>query len=476
MNSRLFAWELRHLRSDLTAWLLGGLLVVMTLFAVANGAHHLRLQHQAVADSLALADKRIADAKALAQKLDAEKREESPSRDPRFAQGFAHFHLQSYATKPPLGLSVLTKGQSDLYPNANLVALSSRDFSVRGEGVDNPQRLLLGHFDAAFVVVYLLPLLLIALSYNVLSGERERGTLPLLLLQHQSPAPLVARRCLVAGLFSFGLLALLLVAGLHATGSLASAEVGRLVAWLGVAFAYGAFWLALAVFVTSRGGSSATNAVVLASAWLLVTIVAPAVINVIAKRVYPAPSRMDFIVAQRAATDEISHRRSALLAAYFEDHPELAPEAAKRNAPDPQVVAQMSYQETERRLAPIRARFAEQLARQQALIEQLRFVSPALLAQTAFNDLTGTGLASYETYRTQIGAHHDALRAYFQPKILAKEKFAKYDEVPRFAFVDEPTHAVLARAAWPLGALLAISALIVVRSIRSLRRSSPALA
>ena len=42
-----------------------------------------------------------------------------------------------------------------------------------------PSHLLTGSFDLAFVIVYLYPLMLLALSYNILSGEQEQGTLAL---------------------------------------------------------------------------------------------------------------------------------------------------------------------------------------------------------------------------------------------------------------------------------------------------------
>ena len=473
MRTRFILWELRHQRADRAFWLLGLLLIVLAGFALANGARQLRTQRAAIAEAVAFTESRTQAGARLAADLNAGKAEVAPGRDPRTAQGFAHYHLISHPTKPALALSTLTVGQSDLYPSVLQLALSSRDFSLRAPSYEKPQRRRLLRGDAVVVVIYLIPLLLIALSYNLLSGERERGTLPLVLLQRFSPARLVLGRSAVVGGLILGLLAALLVFGLLAARALEISELGRLALWLGVAFAYGAFWLALALLVTSRGGSSATNAIVLAGAWLLFTVVAPAAVNVAAKTICPVPSRMDHVLAERAATDEISARRSELLAVYLEDHPELVPDAAKKNAPDPLVVTQMVYATTEQRLAPVRARFAERLTQQQALVDRLKYLSPALLVQSALNDLSGTGLARHEAFRAQVSAHHDELRAYFQPRIVAKEKFDNYGEVPRFAFAEEPIRNVLARAAWPLAALLLIVAAVVATGVRSLRRYVP---
>ena len=52
-----------------------------------------------------------------------------------------------------------------------------------GAELENPQRLLSGRLDLAFVLIYLYPLLILAISYNLLSAEQEQGTLALLLSQ-----------------------------------------------------------------------------------------------------------------------------------------------------------------------------------------------------------------------------------------------------------------------------------------------------
>ncbi|MEJ7658781.1 MAG: hypothetical protein WKG07_03710 [Hymenobacter sp.] len=66
-------------------------------------------------------------------------------------------------------------------------------------------KLLVGNFDLAFVLVYLLPLFVIALGYGLLAGEQESGVLPLLRVQAASV------RRLLLGKLLFGFL---LVAGL----------------------------------------------------------------------------------------------------------------------------------------------------------------------------------------------------------------------------------------------------------------------
>ena len=71
------------------------------------------------------------------------------------------------------------EGLARLYsPSRLLLELNGGTITVSaGEAAAALSHEMVGRFDLAFVTVYLLPLLVLALSYNVLSEEREQGTL-----------------------------------------------------------------------------------------------------------------------------------------------------------------------------------------------------------------------------------------------------------------------------------------------------------
>ena len=169
-----------------------------------------------------------------------------------------------------------------------------------GSEPENPHRLLIGRLDAAFAVVFLVPLIIIALNYALLAGERERGTLVLLLSQPLTLPRLLAGKFVPRLALTPALLALLAALFLVAT----PAAFGlRLVLWIAIAFAYEGFWFALSAAVIMRNGSSAKHAVTLAATWLALTMLLPAAINLAVKTVAPMPSRIDLILALREATD-----------------------------------------------------------------------------------------------------------------------------------------------------------------------------
>lgn len=472
MFSTVFRWELRALRRDPALWLVAGLALAAFGFALANGS-----AWRGYLDGLRASGARVdadlaAKSRADAAELDRQPNPLiTPTRDPRNPYGFAHFQMQHSIVLPATPLAALTVGQSDLLPQTLLLNPGPPPSLLGSAEPENPYRLLIGPFDAAFVVVSLAPLLVIALTFGLVAGERERGTLPLVLAQPLTLRTFVAGRLAPRALLGLLLLATLAIAFLFFSPSPAlafapSSATPRLALWLAVSLAYGAFWFALSLAVATRRGSSAMHALLLASFWLALVVLVPAAINLAVKTLHPVPSRIDQILAMRAATDEISAQTSKHLAAYYEDHPELAPKAGA--ATEYSEIRFITNEKLDRALAPVLARYESQLARQQALVGKLAFLSPALLAQSAFADAAGTGLARHREFLRQAGLHHAELRAFFNPRILKKEKFDAWEQVPAFRFVEETASTAGYRVALAVAALLVLTAALAAFASRTL--------
>ena len=78
--------------------------------------------------------------------------------------------------KPVAPLTPLALGQSDLYTNRAEVSIGNNNYFshvLDNDDLANPVSQLIGQFDVSFVLVWLVPLVIIAFSYNVVSAERE---------------------------------------------------------------------------------------------------------------------------------------------------------------------------------------------------------------------------------------------------------------------------------------------------------------
>ena len=78
--------------------------------------------------------------------------------------------------------------------------------------------------------------------------------------------------------------------------------------WALLVGAYALFWFALVVAVNAFGASSATNAMVLVIAWVLLVLVAPVLLNLAVTQASPAPSRTELASATRVRPARKRHQ------------------------------------------------------------------------------------------------------------------------------------------------------------------------
>ena len=91
--------------------------------------------------------------------------------------------------------------------------------------LENPVSLMTGSLDIAFVVIFLLPIFILAMSYDLLSSEKERGTLAMILAHPISLRELLASKIIArAGMLMAVVLALGLIALFSVGTDLGSAD------------------------------------------------------------------------------------------------------------------------------------------------------------------------------------------------------------------------------------------------------------
>ena len=190
----------------------------------------------------------------------------------------------------------------------------------------------------------------------------------------------------------------------------------------------------------------------------------------IATAVYPVPSRVAMIQATRVASDEANAEGSTLLAAYYEDHPELATGDADQAMLDFNLVRVAVNDDIERRVQPVLDRYADRLAAQQRLVAWARFLSPAILMQDALNDVAGTGTARHRLFMDQVEAYHARWRQYFVSLIFQKVRLTDFSGVPQFTFGEELSATVARRSLATLLGLMVPTAALALLGVWRLRR------
>ena len=345
----------------------------------------------------------------------------SPSQDPSSPSNVAGKFGGRYVLYPLQPISGWVLGQSDLYPAYRRITATRKAGLILNEEVENPQILFNGSFDVAFVLIFLLPLLIIGFTYNLAASEREWGTLQLLLSGPVSLRRIVMIKLIFRFVLLGSFLAILLILCALATGVQMNASFGAL---LMLSIVWTACWFAFSFLgnaaVNDQSGSTAS---ILVALWLFFVVLLPGMLSYIVGELYPTPSRITLITETREAAEDVKKRSSRALARYLEDHPELTNDSSEIDAKDFVTKFYVSQIELERTLAPLEAQFNDQLRKQQTWVRRFQWLSPALVMQEKLSIIAHTDENSYRIFTEHVEAFYKILQAHHTERILRKQAY-----------------------------------------------------
>ena len=234
------------------------------------------------------------------------------------------YYLAFPAPQPPLAASSLARGRAAVETESLRIRLLALEGQLYEHETVNPRLAAAGYLDLAFLLIALLPLFIIAVSYDLISGEREGGTWNLVRLF----AP--RRRLLAAKLASRAMLVGAVAAVVMAAGALmAGIDLDGRAGWMFALVAlHTVFWFALCLGVALGNRSSTANAMILAGIWVVLTILAPAALSLANAVLHPVPEALELTVQQRQGYHEAwDLPPSATMESFYRDYPEWSDQA-----------------------------------------------------------------------------------------------------------------------------------------------------
>ncbi|MBK8162242.1 MAG: DUF3526 domain-containing protein [Gammaproteobacteria bacterium] len=465
--------EWRNLRRDPALWLVLAIILSTVGYALHNGRSVVQHQNAAIAATKAEEQERLANLRLNLADIDAGRiaPPERPFRDPRLPIFVGGGSGATGASLPPHPLALIATGQSDLYPASIKITSGGKDSFLFSDEIANPTQLLTGSFDLAFVLVFIYPLWMLALIYNLISAEREQGTLAL-----TGSCP-VSLRTVFAGklLVRAGVLILVTVvavyAGLAMTGA-GFAGNGNAYAALGlVIIVYGFFWVALATAVNTLGRDSAYNAMTLVIVWIMLLLILPALINAWSQSRYPSPSRAEMVLSVRAASNDANLEQDAALALYEQEHGHSHERGSLRE----RTLRRISVtQAAAARADSILAAHDAQIAKQHDFARRFAYASPALLMYDAMAEIAGTGRSRYAEFFSQIDQFHQEWREFFVSRAKTERMLTDedYRQFPHFQFEERLNGQTFSLIGPTLTGIAVLFLLFAGIASRGLRRCS----
>ena len=265
-----------------------------------------------------------------------------------------------------------------------------RDFWLLDYPASNPNLLNIRpdvtKVDWAFIIGYVLSLLALLFTFDAMSGERERGTLRLM-LANSIPRHTILLGKFLGALISIGIptvlavLINLLLISTSSTVHLNSEAWERLGIIIIVAFVYICLFLALGMLVSTRTQRSSVSLVILLLVWVIFVVFVPGTLASIASG-FSSP----------ISSDEMRNRQDQLHDEIWETYRNRIHDADKPKrtlARSEYIMKQVEQQERLRR---------EHLNQQIDQVQRARaitLISPAAILQHSLEAFAGTGFTRH---------------------------------------------------------------------------------
>ena len=343
------------------------------------------------------------------------------------AAAYYTFHL---TTKPPAPMAFVAPGQYDGAPSVFRVRALAVEGQIYESERMNPELAVQGRFDFAFVLVYIAPLLLIALLHDVRSREYEAGRLIVL---NSSPDPRwrvwFPRIFVRAGLTAAALGSPLVVAGL-----LSNAEIFDIVYAVGLVLAMVVFWTLVCSFVARERISSASNAATLGAIWFVVTLLAPAAANLMVNASFPIPSGPGIARENReAVNDGWDLPREETLARFYTHYPEWT-DTSSLTTPFHWKWYYAFQHLGDVHVADTSRGYREGVRARERLAGFVSIFLPPVAIMRSLRSLAQTDLEAELIYQDRIRAFHTQLREFYYPYIFREQSFERsdFDKSPKY--------------------------------------------
>ncbi|MBE38359.1 MAG: hypothetical protein CMP50_06955 [Flavobacteriales bacterium] len=313
------------------------------------------------------------------------------------------------ATKKPSPLMPLGIGQAEQYGYyKNITNWSSTYDNDMVEEIANPERLVNGNIDFSFLVIFLLPILIIIMTYNIKGLEQDFRFDKLIKIQYGSVSQWIFIR------FSFYILLLLLtVIFFMVCVAVMNNAIGtylfELTSLIFLLVGYVLFFAAIFYFIVLRSYGSSAIAFKMISIWLLLCVIIPGAVHQFASIVHPAHYMTDYLDANREEAYEVFELPlDSVYLRLFNVYPNLSETKHaktnelnrdfRRNAISA-IVNNMNKIAIEK--------IEEKNSEKNQLIRATYWFNPVSYVQNQWNHYTATDYYSYRDYRIHIQATLD---------------------------------------------------------------------
>jgi ABC-2 type transport system permease protein len=333
-------------------------------------------------------------------------------------------HFSYCISNQPGSAAGLCLGQRDLYPVYYRVNITDLSRQVNAAELANPMKLLTGNFDLSYVFIFLFPLLILSLLYNLYADESEKGTLSLLRSQPVSLRKILFYKGLLRFMIIWGLACILLFLGFLLQGISLLENFTLFIQWLWVITLYIFFWTLVMTMIIALKSGSSISAMIGLGIWIVFTLIVPALINLTVSSYYPLPNRAEVTDAVRAMNDQNwSSPSSFVLEQFYGENPEYD----DGDTTDLHKWYYASFTLLDREARKVAKEIDQRVEQRNSKIREWEWLAPAAMAHERLSQISGTDRQSHQKFLDKVRVSHAELQRIYFARIFRGENFTVED-------------------------------------------------
>jgi len=339
--------------------------------------------------------------------------------------GLLLYYLKFAVVNEVSPLAGLAIGQKDVNPNVLSLKILTLEGQKYNTDLVNPYQLLYGNLDLSFIILYVLPLLIIAFNYNLRSEEEETGTWRLVSVLSKSKIGFLLQKLSVRMILLFTALSLLfIIAGFVIQIPL---DVSFIV-FIITSFLYLLFWFVVCFLMIAFKRNSNFNALALLSLWLVLVMLLPAALNNWVTNKYPVPEAYSTFIQQRDGYHQKwDTNKRETVEKFYASYPQFEsygyPDEEGFNWLWYYAMQHLGDEESRDQSNLMHTKILQRVYTSRIFAKYI----PTLQTQLAFNDIAGTSLVNHLSFLDYTDTFHQQTRLYFYPKIFSNEDAKEVD-------------------------------------------------
>ncbi len=346
---------------------------------------------------------------------------------------WAIWNTPTYQLKTPSPAIVYSIGQAEQYGFYKRVTFWASPYDAdMAEEIANPERLQTRTLDFAFVLLFLLPLLLLILLYNIGSAEAEQGFLPLIEVQTAAKNSwLLARMAFYYLLVATVALVLLLYGAMLTDVFKATSNAfGQMLLYTVL---YLSFWSVIFFFILKKGKNILGNTLQMVGIWLLFAFVIPAIVHQSISIIKPANLMTDFIDV-RDKQQDLYANDSLFQQKLIDLFPEITNSPVYQDSTKIDLARNRSASALVNELKKESIQPIEQESKDKnSLIQATYWFNPVMFFQNSLNSISKTHYTDYQQFRDGIQTLIDKRTAVLIQELwndtkVDKEKYLEYNQ------------------------------------------------